>query len=153
MTYPTEFQDQNKTIGSSAILHPIYYFQVNLDLNESEVFGPVTNQSTVRILHPDQHQTSPDLGRTQRVVRKLQNLSWFATMSAAGNLEVRDDGTLIAYGQNGTYLKNNFTSGSAPLLTVLNAAPFTSTTVATVERIGAWANGSASVQLNNKFAF
>jgi hypothetical protein len=151
MTYPTEFEVQNKTIGSSAIKHPIYLFQVNLDLNKNELVGPTTNQRSVNVLHPDQHQTSPDVGRAATVIRALQNHSWFATMFGAGNIEVRDDGTLLAYGSHGTYLKQNFSTGATPLLTVLNAAPYVDGTAVTLTYIGGWLNGSAKVQLNNKF--
>lgn len=152
MTYPTEFNNQSKTIGSSAILHPIYYFQINLDLNANELVGPVTNQQSVNVLHPDQHQTSPDLGRAQRAVRSLQNHSWFPTMLQAGNIDIRDDGTLVAYGSAGTYLKQQFTTGSNPLLTVLNDAPFVSATPATVVG-GAYMAGTAKVKLNGQFSF
>lgn len=121
MTYPTEFFDQNKTIGSSSIKHPVYTFQVNINLNSNEAIGPVTNQSFVSVLHPDLYQSSPDLGRAQKVVRHLQNTTWFATEHAAGNIEIKDNGTIVVYGSHGTYLKNTFTVGNNPLLTLISS--------------------------------
>lgn len=153
MTYPTEFYNQNKTIGSNNILHPIYYFQVNLDLNSNELIGPSTNQRSVNVLHPDLHQSSPDLGRAQRVIRKLQNISWFSAEHASGNIEVSDDGTLIVYGRHGTYLNKYLTTGENPLLTLLNTPSLTSTDLPVSSKTGIWANGAAVVQVNNKFAF
>jgi hypothetical protein len=125
MTYPTEFLSQAKTIGPTALKHPIYTFKVNLDLQRSESIGPNTNQRDVNLLHPDQHQTSPDLGRSQNTVRRLQNISWLPGMLAAGNVYINDDGTITAYGQAGQYLRENFTTGTYPLLTLTNAAPYT----------------------------
>lgn len=124
MTYPTEFFDQAKTVGKSGLKHPYYTFSVNLDLYTTEVVGSGGNMKTITVLHPDQHQSSPDLGRTQRAVRDLQRTTWFPGMLAAGNIEINDDGTITAYGQQAKYLLDTYTTGANPLLTLTNSAPY-----------------------------
>jgi hypothetical protein len=119
MTYPTEFYQQEVTVGPTGLRHPYYVFNVNLSLNLQEAIGPCTNQKSVTVLHPDQHQTSPDLGRQQKAVRVLQNTTWFAGLLAAGNIEINDDGTITAYGAQGKYLNDTHTTGSNPLLTLV----------------------------------
>lgn len=126
MTYPTEFYDQSVSAGATNITHPIYTFKVNLDIQATELIGPSTNQREVTVLHPDQYQTSPDYGRSQQTIRKLQNHSWFAALNQAGNLYVNDDGTITVYGLAGAYLNRTFTTGTYPLLTLTNSAPYTS---------------------------
>jgi hypothetical protein len=133
MTYPTEFRNEAKTVGDSVsdngltpnMTHPVYSFVVNLDLTTTEVIGPVTNQLTVTVLHPDMYQSSPDLGAAQRAVRTLQRYSWFPGLLASGNLDIKDDGTITAWGAQGKYLKDTYTTGVNPLLTLTNDAPYT----------------------------
>lgn len=125
MTYPTEFNSQSKKGGPDNLKHPIYTFRVNLDVTTTEVVGPNTNPATVTPLQPDQYQTSPDLGRTQAAVRHLHRISWFPGLLAAGNLFINDDGTFTVYGQQGKYLVDTYTTGVNPLLTLTNAAPYT----------------------------
>ncbi len=126
MTYPSQFNSQAKIVGERNIKHPIYTFKVNLDIQASESVGPRTNQKEVTLLHPDAHQTSGDLGRTQRTTRALQNLSWFPMMMQSGNLEINDDGTITVYGIEGKRLIDTYTTGTYPLLTLTNSAPYTS---------------------------
>jgi hypothetical protein len=125
MTFPTEFNSQSKVIGNSSIKHPIYTFRVNLDLQIAESVGPNTNAHTGTVLHPDAYQTSGDLGRSNRTTRALQNISWFPMMSQSGNLEINDDGTITVYGVEGKRLLDTYTTGSNPLLTLTNSAPYT----------------------------
>lgn len=126
MTYPSEFRSSAKTVGSSAIKHPIYTFRVNLDLYKTESIGPNTNQREVTVLHPDSYVQSPDYGRTLKDPRNLHRISWIPGMLAAGNLDINDDGTITAYGQQGKYLLDTYTTGTNPLLTLTNSAPYTS---------------------------
>lgn len=126
MTIPSEFYSQSKTVGSTSIKHPIYTFKVNLDVNLTEDIGPNTNLRSGTILHPDMHQTSGDLGRAQITTRALQRLSWFPMMQQAGNIEINDNGTIIAYGIQGKRLLDTYTTGTNPLLTLTNSAPYTS---------------------------
>lgn len=125
MTYPTEFRTQKKVIGSNAIKHPIYTFSVNLDRFKNEAFGPNTNQTNVHVLPADQYQSSPNLGNSQNAVRDLQNVSWLPGFLGAENIDINDDGTITAYGAKGTYLKNTYTVGLNPLLTLVNSPPYT----------------------------
>lgn len=126
MAYPTEFYQQNVSVGPTDKKHPIYTFIVNLDLASTEAVGPITNQKQVAVLHPDQYVGSPDYGRTLTSPRHLHRISWLPGMLAAGNLEINDDGTITAYGQQGAYLKNTYTTGTNPLLTLTNDPPYTS---------------------------
>lgn len=118
MTYPDQFVSQAVTVGDSNIKHPYYTFTVNLGIGITEAVGPNTNQKNGTVLHPDQCQTSPDLGRSQRTARFIQNLSWFPAINQSGNLEINNNGTITVYGMQGKYLKDNFTTGSNPLLTL-----------------------------------
>jgi hypothetical protein len=128
MTYPTEFRTQSKTIGSSAILHPIYVFSISLDRLKSETFGPNTNSRSVNLLHPDLSNQSPDYGNTLLSGHDLvKKHSWIAGFLRAENIDINDDGTITAYGQKGQYLKERFADVANPILTVLNYAPYTST--------------------------
>ncbi len=126
MTYPTEFNSQAKTIGPTNLKHPIYTFRVNLDVTATEAIGPNTNQVSPTLLQPDQYQSSPDLGRSQASVRDLQRLTWLPGLLAAGNVYINDDGTITAYGQQGFYIKNTYTTGPNPLMTLVNSPPYTS---------------------------
>lgn len=125
MTYPTEFYEQKLTIGPTNLKHPIYSFKLNLDVPSTEVIGPNTNQSTVTPLQPDQYQSSPDQGRVQATPRDLTRVTWLPGLLASGNVFLNDDGTITAYGMQGKYLKDNYTTGPNPLLTLTNSPPYT----------------------------
>lgn len=126
MAIPSEYKDQSKVVGSSAIKHPIYTFQVNLDRAASESVGPKTNSKTVTLLYPDQHQTSGDTGRSATSARTAQIEAYFPGLLGGSNVSINDDGTITAYGQKALYLKNTYTTGTNPLLTLTNSAPYTS---------------------------
>lgn len=99
--------------------HPVITFSVNLDLNQSEPFGPKTNLSTVAILHPDMHDTSADRGRTNKGYHKDQITTFIPGILCGENVVKNDDGTFTAYGQKATYIKNTYTTGTNPLLSVV----------------------------------
>jgi hypothetical protein len=126
MTYPSEFRTQTKTIGSTAIKHPIYTFRVNLGRQATERIGPNTNQSTAHVLHPDSYNQSPDYGRTLVDAHFTGNVSWLPGFLQGENIDINNNGTITAYGQKAVYLNQNYTSGDFPLLTLTNSAPYTS---------------------------
>lgn len=126
MTIPSDFNDQSKVVGETNINHPIYTFRVNLDINASEAVGPNTNQRSVTLLHPDVCQSDIATGRAQRTTRALQRMTWFPMLSQAGNVEINDDGTITVYGIEGKRLIDTYTTGTNPLLTLTNSAPYTS---------------------------
>lgn len=127
MTYPSEFRSNNKTVGDNGIKHPIYTFTVNLDRLKDEKFGPNTNQKSVNLLHPDMSNQSPDygrtlLGRTEGVAKH----SWLPGFLVGQNIDINDDGTITAYGQQAVYLKKTYADVANPLLTLTNDPPYTS---------------------------
>ena len=126
MTIPAEYQSEAKTIGNSAILHPIYSFTVNLDRLRNEKFGPNTNQSNVSVLHPDMYDSSADRGRTNAAQHQANFTSLIPGFLLGENVIIHDNGTITAYGQKAVYLKKTYADVENPLLTLTNSAPYTS---------------------------
>jgi hypothetical protein len=98
--------------------HPVIVFMVNL-YNTSEQIGPITNSRTTAILHPDMCDNSPDRGRTASAVHQTQFSSFVPGFLAGENIVKNDDGTFTAYGVKATYLKNTYTTGNNPILSVV----------------------------------
>lgn len=126
MTFPTEFRTNTKEVGKSGVTHPIYTFRVNLDRLTNERVGPNTNSRNVGVLHPDMHVNSPDLGRAQAAQHQTGNVSWLPTLFPGMNIDINDDGTITAYGQQAVYLKKTYADVENPLLTLTNSPPYTS---------------------------
>lgn len=126
MAIPGEYYDESKTIGSSAIKHPIYTFAVNLDRLKSELIGPNTNQSSQAVLHPDRYDSSADRGIENSAQHQTQNTSWLPGFLRGDNVVIHDNGTITAYGQKAVYLKKTYADVANPLLTLTNSAPYTS---------------------------
>lgn len=99
--------------------HPIITFRVNLDNPSTEQIGPNTNARTTDVLHPDMHDSSPDRGYTHSVNHKTQFSSFFPGFLVGENIIKNDDDTITVYGQKATYLKNTYTTGDNPLLSVV----------------------------------
>ena len=108
------------TIGSSDIKHPIITFQVNLDRPRNEQIGPNTNSKDTNLLHPDLHDNSPDRGRINSVNHDTQKISWMPGFLAGENIFLNDNGSITAFGRKATYLKDTYTTGPDPLLTILS---------------------------------
>ena len=126
MTFPTQFNTQAKTIGSSKIKHPIYSFTVNLARFPSELIGPNTNQSSQGVLSPDAYQTDTNNGRTEAASRKALISTYLPGLLQAENVFINDDGTITAYGMKGYYIKKTYADCANPWLTVTNSPPYTS---------------------------
>lgn len=98
--------------------HPVITFMVNL-YNATEQIGPNTNARTTGVLHPDMGDNSPDRGRTSSAVHQTQFSSFIPGFLAGENIVKNDDGTFTAYGVKASYLKNTYTTGTNPLLSVV----------------------------------
>ncbi len=102
--------------------HPVITFTVNLDNAATEQMGPNTNAIHTAVLHPDMHDTSADRGTANKVQHKTQFTTLMPGFLCGENIVKNDDGTFTAYGQKATYLKNTYTTGRNPLLTVTTEA-------------------------------
>ena len=100
--------------------HPIITFRVKLDRLRDEKVGPLTNQKSVNLLHPDMHDNSPDRGRTNSVNHDTQEVAWLPGFLRGENLYVNDDGTFVAYGEKAAYLKRTYVGGSLDYLEVVS---------------------------------
>lgn len=127
MAIPSDFRDSTKVIGDSAIKHPIYVFSISLNRPTSEAIGPITNQKSVNLLHPDMYTSSPSTGRTQMAQHQTGNSSWIPGFLRGPNVIINGNGTITAYGSHAVYLKKTFADVANPMLTLINYHPYTST--------------------------
>jgi len=100
--------------------NPIINFRVNLSLNKQETFGPVTNQTNVAMLHPDMHNSNADTGRAASEQHENQKITWLPGFLSGENIEKNNDGTITAYGLKAKYLKDTYSVGANPILTVVS---------------------------------
>ena len=126
MAFPTEFEDNGTSIGSTNIKHPIISFRVLVKRQLEEKIGPITNQKNVSVLHPDQHDNSADRGRINSANHENQYEIFIPGFLRGNNIIRNADGTFTAYGQQAVYLKQQYADIENPLLEVTNSAPFTS---------------------------
>ena len=126
MAIPTEYQDSVASVGDTNIKHPIYTFRVLLTRRSEETIGPLTHSKTADVLHPDQHDNSPDRGRTNSANHETQYHPLLPGLLRGENIVRNDDGTFTVYGQQGTYLKEQYADIENPLLEVTNSPPYTS---------------------------
>lgn len=126
MAIPTEYQDSVASVGDTNIKHPIYTFRVLLQRHRDEKFGPITNQVESDVLHPDMHDNSPDRGRTNSENHETQYHPFLPGLLRGENIVRNDDGTFTVYGQQGTYLKEQYVDIAKPLLELVNSPPYTS---------------------------
>jgi hypothetical protein len=80
---------------------PTYTFTVNLKV-----------LSRYSWAHPDSTQESVD-------DRSVQFSTWMPGL-LRGNYQLKDGNTLVAYGLQGKYLYDNFTTGTDPMLTFVS---------------------------------
>lgn len=120
MAIPSEYRDHQPTIGCTDIKHPVITFRVLRQRQTEEGIGPITNQRTGTVLHPDMHDSSPDRGNTNKVQHQTQIWQWFPGLIPGNNLYVSSDGTFTAYGQQATYLKTQYADITNPLLEVVS---------------------------------
>lgn len=126
MAIPTEYNDNATVVGGTNIKHPIITFKVLLNRKTAEAVGPVTNQKSVTVLHPDMHDNDPDRGRTNAAQHENQFSPMLPGYLRGQNIVRNDDNTITAYGQVALYLKTEYADIENPMLEVQNAEPFTS---------------------------
>jgi hypothetical protein len=83
-------------MGSANIKHPIYTFAVN------------TPADKTTLLHPDSHQTDQDRAKDQAAAQDLTHRVWLPGLTAAENLNLKEQGQFTAYGLRAQYLKNEY---------------------------------------------
>ncbi len=103
-----------------AKLNPTIVFTVNLNRLTNESIGPNTNARSTGILHPDMHDSSADRGRTNSGYHDRQKSTWLPGFLRGENIIDNDDGTITAYGMKAKYLLDTYSTGDAPLLTVVS---------------------------------
>lgn len=94
--------------------YPTITFQVNLSLKTTEAIGPNTNVISPTLLHPDQHQDSPDAGRVETSNRTSTLSTWLPGLLAGENAGLKDGDQFTLYGQKATYMRDNYAIGFAP---------------------------------------
>lgn len=125
MAFPTEFDDNAASVGSTNIKHPIITFRVLMNRQSQEAIGPITNQKNVTMLHPDMHDNDADRGRLNSENHETQFRPYIPGFLRGSNIVRNDNGTFTAYGQQAVYLKQQYADIANPLLEVTNTAPFT----------------------------
>lgn len=121
--------------------HPIITFQVNLTPPWNEQVGPNTNPNMTRVPCVDQVTDTHDENTYSNVYpaisppidrhiitdyfRPMQMTSWLPGFLCGENIEhkVSENGDsvyIVAFGQRATYLKDTYTTGDNPLLTVVS---------------------------------
>lgn len=99
--------------------HPAITFKVNLDTATSELIGPNTNSSRTGVLHPDMFDDSPDRGNINKAVHKNYATTFIPGFLCGENVIKNDDDTFTVYGMKAVYIKNTYTTGVNPILSVV----------------------------------
>ena len=88
---------------------PAITFRVDLSLLKQETFGPVTNQRSEGILHPDSGTTQNT--DAYKAYRPAQRVTWLGGVGAASNVEFKHGQEFTAYGPQALYLKKMYGIG------------------------------------------
>lgn len=99
---------------------PIITFKVNLSRNMSEAIGPVTNTKNTAMLHPDRHNSDQDRGQAAQVQHDSLRSSYLPGFLTGENIIANNNETITAYGLKAQYLKDTYTTGDNPILTVVS---------------------------------
>ena len=99
---------------------PIITFTVNLARNASESIGPITNAKDTGMLHPDRHDSDQDRGYAAQVQHDSLRSTYLPGFLTGENIIANNDGTITAYGLKAQYLKDTYTTGNNPILTVVS---------------------------------
>lgn len=91
---------------------PSITFRVNLALLSSEDLGANTNSSSPAMLHPDQHQSSPDNGRFENANRVNTRSTWFPNQ-LLGNRPLKHGDEFTVNGLKALYIRDNYAAGFA----------------------------------------
>lgn len=92
-----------------AHVNPVINATAHIDTLNQEKIGPKTNSRTVRLLHPDMHQTSPDRGRTEIANRPTLKSIWLPDKKL-NNINLKNSQALsnALEGENGQYVKERY---------------------------------------------
>lgn len=91
---------------------PSITFRVNMSLLSNENFGAMTNSSNPSILHPDQHQNSPDRGRAESTYRANTRSAWLPSQ-IHGNRQLKHGDEFTVNGMKAIYIRDNYAVGYA----------------------------------------
>jgi len=92
----------------SAPKHPVYTFRVNLQTVDFLSF-----------LIPDRYQSDQDLGLTEGENHKFNRSTWLPGLTGGDNIVKNHDDTFTVYGMQAQYLKDTYTTGENPVLTLV----------------------------------
>lgn len=111
----------NKGVIMSDPAHPVITFQVNLDIQSDEDFGPNTNLVNPHILNPFRYQNDQDNAVTEQSNLKNTRGIWLPGLLGAENLAGSmgpNGGNLLGHGDQFTlsgkkamYIKDTYTNG------------------------------------------
>jgi len=93
--------------------HPSITFRVNLALSSSETIGPSTNSDNPSMLHPTQHQNSPDNGRVEESNLKNTRVTWLPSQ-LLNNRQLKHGDEFTVSGLKALYIRDMYASGYAP---------------------------------------
>lgn len=124
MAIPSEYNDHEMYVGATnRSNHQVVGFYPHLVRRQEETIGPLTNQKTGTVLHPDMHDSDPDRGRVNAAQHDAQISTFLPGLSAGenivrkGNLPIIDQ-VAYAYGEAGVYIDQNYGEiANAPLHT------------------------------------
>jgi hypothetical protein len=125
MTIPTDYAYEQQYNGATNMKHPIITFRPVMTRQLQETNGPSTNSKTGTVLHPDQYQSSPDLGRTAAAQHQNQFHPYIPGFLRGSNFVENDNGTFTVCGKQAVYLKKQYADIANPLLVVTNSPPYT----------------------------
>ena len=94
--------------------HPTLTFTVNLTLSTQEAIGPITNSHDEAVLHPDQYQIDPDVGRLATAQRVNDLVTWLPGLFAGNNINLKHGDSFTTYGSQAIYLRDMYGIGYAP---------------------------------------
>ena len=108
MAIPSEYNDRPTTTGATNMSHPVYNLVAHMIRNDQESIGPLTNLKTGTVLHPDMHQSDPDLGRACAARHEHQFSTWVPGLLAGSNAVIKNGEvrTAEAQGAQGTYFSD-----------------------------------------------
>ena len=99
---------------------PTIVFSINLTPAPTMVIGPLTNQRTVGVVSPDRFQSSPDQALIDEAARKNYISAWLPGLLGEENRKLKSGDTFTVKGAKAVYIKNMYTTGTNPLLTVVS---------------------------------
>ncbi len=88
--------------------HPVYTFRVNLETLNRQGH-----------LIPDMYQSDPAQGKLEGDNQKFTRSTWIPGMLNGENRALKHGDEFTAYGNKAIYLKNTYTLGDDPLLTIV----------------------------------